>query len=292
MKKLLKTSIVSIILFLVVACSVTKEPKLISIDKLEIKSVDDSQNEISVNSQMKIYNPNWINLNSKDVDFKVFIDTIYVGKANLIEDLNLKKRDTSNVKICLKLKNTFLESKLILNDSIPFRIEGSAKISYLPKRYHFNFKYNIKLSDFINNLTNGLVNEGNIKIKNINLISLNLSNIQLNLLFNINNNLKIDYEINKLDVNFYNDKSYDNLVGSTSLDKPFTVKANNINELLTTVNIDPLKLGSSFISSILNKDKTIYIKINSLIIYKNIQIPLIIKKEATFNPLTLKINLK
>ena len=40
---------------------------------------------------------------SKEVDFKVYIDTIYVGNANLMEELNLKRRDTSNVKICLKL---------------------------------------------------------------------------------------------------------------------------------------------------------------------------------------------
>jgi LEA14-like dessication related protein len=292
MKSLIKISLVFILLFFVLACSVIKEPKLISIDKMEIKSVDDSENEISINSEIKIYNPNWINLNSKDINFNVFIDTICVGKANLIEDLKLKNRDTSNVKICLKLKRTFLESKLIFNDSISFKIKGSAKISFLPKRYYFNLKYDIKLSDLINNLTNGLVNDENIKIKNINLISLNISNIQFDLLFNIKNDVKIDYEINKLDVNFYSNKSYKNLVGNTSLEKPFTVKGNNINELLTTVNIDPLKLGSSLISNILNNDKTIYIKINSLIIYKNIQIPFIIKKEATFNPLTLKIRLK
>lgn len=292
----LSSKIISIFLILLflVACSTIKEPKLVSVEKiqLDLDTKSEFENEFSVISIMKIYNPNWFTIKSKEVNFKVYIDTFFVGKANIIGDMNIKKRDTANVKICLKFQKNFLESKINFKDSIRFSLLGSANIPYFPKKYFFNFDYNVKVSDFINNITDGLVNEGNIKIKDVKITNISLKNIQFNLLFNIQNNLKIDYVLNKLDVDIYDSKLFTKIIGNSSLNEPMNINANSVNEFSSIVNVNSFKLGTSLINSVMNKQHNLFINVNAIVSYKNILVPFTIRKEVEYNPLTLEIKLK
>ena len=292
----LSSKIISIFLILLflVACSTIKEPKLVSVEKiqLDLDTKSEFENEFSVISIMKIYNPNWFTIKSKEVNFKVYIDTFFVGKANIIGDINIKKRDTANVKICLKFQKNFLESKINFKDTIRFSLLSSANIPYFPKKYFFDFDYNVKLSDFINNITDGLVNEGNIKIKDVKITNISLKNIQFNLLFNIQNNLKIDYVLNKLDVDIYDSKLFTKIIGNSSLNEPMNINANSVNEFSSIVNVNSFKLGTSLINSVMNKQHNLFINVNAIVSYKNILVPFTIRKEVEYNPLTLEIKLK
>jgi LEA14-like dessication related protein len=282
------------ILLILVACSTLKDPKLVSVDKiqLDMDSTTEIQNNISIISSMKIYNPNWFTIKSNEVDFKVYIDTFFVGKANIIGELNLKKRDTGNVKVCLKLQKDFLESKINFKDTLQFSLLGSADIPYFPKKYYFNLEYKIKSSDFVNSITDGLINEGNIKIKEVKIDNLSVSNIQFNVLFNVNNTINMDYVINKLEVDIYNSKSFNKVIGNSSLNEPMNIKANSVNEFSTTVNVNTLKLGASLINSVMNKQNSLFMNVNAIVSYKNILFPFTIRKEVEYNPLTLQIRLK
>lgn len=292
----LSSKIISVFLIslFLVACSTIKEPELVSVEKiqLDLDSKSESKNEFSVISIMKIYNPNWFTIKSNEVNFKVYIDTFFVGKANIIGELNLKKRDTGNVKVCLKLQKDFLESKINFKDTLQFSLLGSADIPYFPKIYYFNLKYKIKASDFVNSISDGLINEGNIKINEVKINNLSINNIQFNVLFNINNNINMDYVINKLDVDIYNSKAFKKVIGNSSLNEPMNIKANSVNEFSTIVNVNTIKLGASLINSVMNKQNSLFMNVNAIVSYKNILVPFTIRKEVEYNPLTLEIKLK
>ena len=47
-------------LLIIGACSSIEEPKLVSVDKVEL--VSDNQEELIISSNLSIYNPNWFTL--------------------------------------------------------------------------------------------------------------------------------------------------------------------------------------------------------------------------------------
>ena len=115
--------------------------------------------------------------------------------------------------------------------------------------------------------------------------------IKLEVLFNLENKTKIEYQISKLDVQIYSSSSYTTLVGSTSIDESFTVLADTLNAFKANVNVNTLSMGSALFSNTIKSTNSFFIKVNAIVSYNNIEIPFVIKRRVAYNPLTLEIDL-
>ena len=271
------------------ACSSIQEPKLISIDKVEL--IDDTDEEFFIETDLSIYNPNWFDISTDDIVFKIFVNTLYVGSAEIAGGVLIAKKDTSNVVSLLKIQKNYLDSNININDSVLVNAIGTTKIPYINKDFYFEFDYKINLSDYILPFANEIITDSDIQIKEVNIKSIDLMKIKLEVLFNLNNTTKNEYEISKLDINIYNSSSYSTLVGSTNIEKGFTVLADTLNVFKSEVSINTLSMGSALFSNTIGNSNSFYIKVNSIVKYNKLEIPIIIKRRVDYNPLTLEINL-
>jgi|TARA_B110000211_G_C14059307_1_gene544797 LEA14-like dessication related protein len=274
---------------LIGACSSIQEPKLISIDKVEL--IDDTDEEFSIETDLSIYNPNWFDISTDDIAFKIFVNTIYVGSAEIAGGVLIAKKDTSNVVSLLKIQKNYLDSNININDSVLVNAIGTTKIPYINKDFYFEFDYKINLSDYILPFANEIITDSDIQIKEVNIKSIDLMKIKLEVLFNLNNTTKNEYEISKLDVSIYNSSSYSTLVGRSTIDKGFTVLADTLNVFESEVSINTLSMGSAIFSNTISNSNSFYIKVNSIVNYNKLEIPIVIKRRIDYNPLTLEIKL-
>jgi LEA14-like dessication related protein len=271
------------------ACSSIQEPKLISIDKVEL--IDDTDEEFFIETDLSIYNPNWFDISTDDIVFKIFVNTLYVGSAEIAGGVLIAKKDTSNVVSLLKIQKNYLDSNININDSVLVNAIGTTKIPYINKDFYFEFDYKINLSDYILPFANEIITDSDIQIKEVNIKSIDLMKIKLEVLFNLNNTTKNEYEISKLDVSIYNSSSYSTLVGRSTIDKGFTVLADTLNVFKSEVSINTLSMGSALLSNTIGNSNSFYIKVNSIVKYNKLEIPIIIKRRVDYNPLTLEIKL-
>ena len=288
MKAIFYLLIISSFIF-IGACSSIQEPKLISIDKVEL--IDDTDEEFSIETDLSIYNPNWFDISTDDIAFKIFVNTIYVGSAEIAGGVLIAKKDTSNVVSLLKIQKNYLDSNININDSVLVNAIGTTKIPYINKDFYFEFDYKINLSDYILPFANEIITDSDIQIKEVNIKSIDLMKIKLEVLFNLNNTTKNEYEISKLDVSIYNSSSYSTLVGRSTIDKGFTVLADTLNVFESEVSINTLSMGSAIFSNTISNSNSFYIKVNSIVNYNKLEIPIVIKRRIDYNPLTLEIKL-
>ena len=274
---------------LIGACSSIQEPKLISIDKVEL--IDDTDEEFFIETDLSIYNPNWFDISTDDIVFKIFVNTLYVGSAEIAGGVLIAKKDTSNVVSLLKIQKNYLDSNININDSVLVNAIGTTKIPYINKDFYFEFDYKINLSDYILPFANEIITDSDIQIKEVNIKSIDLMKIKLEVLFNLNNTTKNEYEISKLDVSIYNSSSYSTLVGRSTIDKGFTVLADTLNVFESEVSINTLSMGSAIFSNTISNSNSFYIKVNSIVNYNKLEIPIVIKRRIDYNPLTLEIKL-
>jgi len=288
MRALIYIFIVVVFLF-IGACSSIKNPDIISIEKVEL--IENADTDIIISAEIKLYNPNWVKLSGNDVSLSIFIDTSYIGVAEIIDDIVIAKHDTSNVSFILKIQKDCLSSDLNIKDSINVHILGSTNMPYTGKKFYFELDYKLDISDYVMPIADEFIKEGDIQIKDVKIKSIDLMEIKLEVLFNLENKTKIEYQISKLDVQIYTSPSYTTLVGGTSIDESFTVFSDTLNVFKSNVNVNTLSMGSALFSNTMNSSNSFYIKVNSIVNYNNIEIPFTIKRRVDYNPLTLEIEL-
>ena len=149
------------------ACSSIQEPKLISIDKVEL--IDDIDEEFFIETDLSIYNPNWFDISTDDIVFKIFVNTLY-GSAEIAGGVLIAKKDTSNVVSLLKIQKNYLDSNININDSVLVNAIGTTKIPYINKDFYFEFDYKINLSDYILPFADEIINASDFKSYGVEII--------------------------------------------------------------------------------------------------------------------------
>jgi len=282
-------SIIAISLFLI-ACNSIKDPELVSVDNISISLIDD--NSYSMVTELKIYNPNKFTLQSKDIKFDLYMDSLFLGKILLMDDFYIKKLDTSSLKTNLILQPKLFANPISLNDEINLSAKGSAKISIIPFKYKFDIAHKLKLSDLINPLLEKNLSESDIKFKSIKIENIRFSTVDFLSLFNFKNNFNFDYNIKNLDIEIFDSKNFDNLIGRSSIKTPITVvKKSKVNvESITSLNT--AKLSKSILTNILRKSHSLFVRANVIIIFNQIEVPLTILKQVDYNPFTQEIKIQ
>jgi len=271
------------------SCSSFKAPKLVSVNN--VKLLSDTKDQITLETDLTVLNPNWFDISSSDVAFKIYVGDKYVGTADISDGFNLIKDDTSSIISTLIIEKSFLDSNFNIKDSVVVNVMGSSKVPYMQKYFYFEFDYKINLEDYFISLTNEIVKELDLKIKKVEVKNIDLMKINLEVYFNLNNLTKNEYEVTKLDINIYNSPSYSKIIGRTSIDDSFVIKADTLNVFKSNVNINTLSMGTALLSNTISKMNSFYIEVNSTINYKKLEIPVSIKKKLDYNPLTFEIML-
>jgi len=289
MKLFLKYFLIVLIILSFTTCSSIKDPKLISIENVELKSVGESFNVIT---DLKIYNPNKFAIHSKDVDIELFLDGLFIGKINLLNEFKLKRQDTLKLKSRLILEPKLFKQKVSLNDTLNLNLKGSAKVSFIPLNYKFNIEQNLILSDLLEPLIKNNLKGSDFNFKSIQIENIRLSSFDIVSALTFNNNFDFDYSIEKLNIEIYDSKNYNNLIGESNIDNHIKVKNQSEVDIKSTITLNSAKLGKSILKNLLKKRYSLFVKVNAIVDFNQIQFPLTILREVDYNPITQKIYIK
>ena len=131
-----------------------------------------------------------------------------------------------------------------------------------------------------------------IQISEVSVKKINVKNTSLEVVFMLDNKSKRTYQIKTLDVNIYKTSSYENLLGRSEIKDIFIVHADTLNQFTSQVEINNFKMGPSLFSNTMSEKNSFFIIVNAQVEYKNIELPIIIKRRMDYNPVTLEFELK
>lgn len=271
------------------ACSTIKDPKLVSLENVDVNSVG---NSFSILTDLNIYNPNNFSLYSKNVNVELFLDDLFVGKINLLNQFKVKRKDTLKLRSKLNLDPMLFDQKVSLDDTLNLNLRGSAKISFIPLNYKFNIQQKLMLSDLIEPLVENNLKDSNINFKSIHIKNIGLSRVDMISVLTFKNNFNFDYSIEKLNVEIYDSSRYNNIIGESNIENPIEVKNNNEFEIESAITLNTAKLGKSILKNLLKKRYTLFVKVNVIINFNQIKLPFSIFKELDYNPITQEIYIK
>lgn len=274
----------------ITSCSSIKTPELNSINNIEITN-ENSENIFLV-SEISVFNPNRFSISTKDISFNLYVDSLYVGKGEVDNELILAKNESTNITTSLVINKSNLKSFSSLKDSVSLNILGSSTIPYISKKYYFDLKYNIYPNDLISFFTERLMEDIKIKITEVKLKKLNIKNILLDFVFVLDNKSLMECKVKNLDIKLFKTNAYKDLIGSSEIKDEFTVESNTINQFESQLKMNILKIGTAFFLNSINNENSFFIEVNSIIEYNNLELPITIKRRIDYNPLTLEIELK
>ena len=104
-----------------------------------------------------MFNPNRFSISTKDISFNLYVDSLYVGKGEVDNELILAKNESTNINTSLVINKSNLKSFSSLKDSVSLNILGSSTIPYISKKYYFDLKYNIYPNDLISFFVHGFI---------------------------------------------------------------------------------------------------------------------------------------
>ncbi len=273
----------------ITSCSSIKTPELNSINNIEITN-ENSENIFLV-SEISVFNPNRFSISTKDISFNLYVDSLYVGKGEVDNELILAKNESTNITTSLVINKSNLKSFSSLKDSVSLNILGSSTIPYISKKYYFDLNYNIYPNDLISFFTERLMEDIKIKITEVKLKKLNIKNILLDFVFVLDNKSLMECKVKNLDIKLFKTNAYKDLIGSSEIKDEFTVESNTINQFESQLKMNILKIGTAFFLNSINNENSFFIEVNSIIEYNNLELPITIKRRIDYNPLTLEIEL-
>jgi LEA14-like dessication related protein len=289
MKTFLRYFFIVLIILGVTACSTIKDPRFISIENVEVKTVGES---FYIITDLEMYNPNKFALHSKDVDIELFIDKLFIGNVSLLSEFKVKKLDTLKLRSRLILEPKLFKNKISLKDTLNLRAKGSTKVSFIPLNYKFDIKQNLILSDLLEPLIKNKLKNSDFNFKSIQLENIRLSSVDIESALTFNNNFNFDYSIEKLNIEIYDSKKHNNLIGESNINNPIKVEKQSEAEIVSNISLNTAKLGKSILKNLLKKRHSLFVKVNAIIDFNKIQIPLTMLKELEYNPITQEIFIK
>jgi len=289
MKLFLKYFIVISVMLGVTACSTIKDPKLVSIENVEVQPFGES---FIILTDLKIYNPNKFSLHSKDVNIELFMGDLFIGNISLLNEFKVKKQDTLKLRSKLNLDPGLFKQNISLNDSLNLSLKGSAKVSFIPLNYKFHIEQKLILSDLLDPFLEKNLKDSDFNFKSISIRNIKLSRFDIVSALTFKNNFNFDYSIEKLNVEIYDSKRYNNLIGKSNIDDPIKVESQSEVDIESTITLNTAKLGKSILKNILKKGYSLFVKVNAIVDFNQIQFPITIFKEVEYNPITQEVNIK
>ena len=272
----------------IISCNFINPPELIDIENVEINDLN--KDTLQLNLILKIHNNNSIRVKAKKITFDLKVNDIYIANGIVIDDVNIKSNDTSEIEVIIYIEKKCISDLIEIQDSLQLNIIGSAKIPLLNYRLRFNEKLTISISEYMNQLTDNVIKKEDIKLEELKIKSVNISNTVVKSKINFTNSSGLSYTISKLNILFFNDKNLENQLGASIPQEDIMIYNDTSTIIKTIIKLDNMKMGLSLLNNSLNKNNIMYMKISTHIKYHNINFPIILIEKITYNPLTLKID--
>tara|TARA_B100000767_G_scaffold238772_1_gene233683 strand:- start:6697 stop:7560 length:864 start_codon:yes stop_codon:yes gene_type:complete len=276
-------------LIFIVSCGSFHDPELLSTDNIE--KLEQTKDNILVQSDLSIYNPNWFTISSDDIHFKLFVDTNFIASAEINEGFELIKMDTSNVSAMINIQKSQLDFISNIEDTVLVNVVGSMALPYFDSRYYFDFDYKLNVNEYVLPFANQFIEQSNVQIKEIKFIGVDLFKTSFEVLLSFDNTSSFEYEINNLVVEVYKTESYLTMLGETKLSNSFMVYPDTVNQFKSIVSVKTLSMSSSLFSNSINNSNSFFLKVNLIANYNNIEIPISLNRRIDYNPLTLEIEI-
>ena len=145
---------------LLITSCVFQEPEMTSFDSIDVIEMEDKHAEVDISITLNNSNSQKMTLN--DAEFDIFINSIYFGKATLLEPVVLPKNGQHPVKLhmSMKLDKGLAEMAIalgfaVLTNNINMIVKGEAKGAMGLFRHSFEVDHTEKIEwDDLKNMTN------------------------------------------------------------------------------------------------------------------------------------------
>ncbi len=140
------------------ACSVFETPELVSFDGYKLNEMN--ANNIKVNLDVVIDNPNWYAIKVKNAAVDLFVEDNKLGEIKINEKIKMKRKKESKIAVPLTLE---LEQGAMIKmvgwavrDSINLQFRGYVKAGtfFFYKKFPVDLKKNISTKNITKNLFN------------------------------------------------------------------------------------------------------------------------------------------
>ena len=281
--------IIIVFFLLVTGCSPIQNPEFKSIDRLEL--LEEKNDELILDLDLRVFNPNWFSIFVKDMSVDLYIDKLKIGNMSFGDSLLLPKNQNTIITSSLIVKKNLLKSFKNLTDSISVHVLGSMAVPYT-FNYYYDFSYDSYIKNFKSLFSGELTKDIDIQIHEVRIKDLTIQNTTLELSFLLDNQSNMECEVKSLDVNVYKTSNYKDLVGNSSIQDSFIVHADTLNQFVSNVKVNNMKMGSTLLLNTLSGKNSFFIIVNSIIEYNNIEVPILLKRRVDYNPITLEIELQ
>jgi LEA14-like dessication related protein len=267
-------------------CNTLQAPLFIDVEGFDVESHSDS---VYINSDIIIYNPNWHKLEVSKFMYSVFLDTIHLGEGVFKDELTLPSKDSTIISTRFLLNNFELENFVNLSDSALLTVKCSTLIPIVNSTY--SFEYEIELFQHLEKLINHSLIKENFEIKNINLNSISLTDIQVDFDVEVSNNNHLNYTIDSLSFVMFKSKKLKNKIGQTSISDSFIVEKDSLNQFNVSMQLNSLMMASSLFFKTIDQDIYYYVKITGILVFNGIAVPIDLIKKVEIDLSTMKLKL-
>lgn len=140
------------------ACSVFETPELVSFDGYKLNEMN--ANNIKVNLDVVIDNPNWYAIKVKNAAVDLFVEDNKLGEIKINEKIKMKRKKESKIAVPLTLE--LAQGAMIkmvgwaVRDSINLQFRGYVKAGtfFFYKKFPVDLKKNISTKNITKNLFN------------------------------------------------------------------------------------------------------------------------------------------
>tara|TARA_X000000368_G_C22986144_1_gene692243 strand:+ start:126 stop:998 length:873 start_codon:yes stop_codon:yes gene_type:complete len=280
------------LLFLITfsSCVNINDPEVVDFKIIDINK--DSTNNLIVKTNVEIYNPSFLNLNTDELKINVFYDTVLLAHTLFDNQINITNQDTSNLETDFVINSSALKYFSNFQDSVLLKIIGYTKISFLNKKYFFSTDYSLSPNLEISKISNFLIDKFGLKISKIKFLNANIDEVNLNIGLSLENIDEFNLSINKLETFIYSDANHQDLLGVSILDTSRLNSFNNSSIVYSNVKLNSLKLTKLLFLNSLSGNNNLHVMINSIVDFDGINLPISINKEIHYNPLTFEAEIK
>ena len=272
------------------SCFNLNDPEVIDFKIIDINK--DSTDNLIAKTNVEVYNPSLFNLNTDELKINVFYDTILLAHTFFNNQINIPNKDTSNLETDFVINSSALKYFTNFQDSVLLNVIGYTKIPFLNKKYFFNTDYSLSPNEEISKISNFLIDKFGLKISKINFLNANINEVNINIGLTLENIDEFNLSINKLETFIYSDANYKNLLGVSILDTTGLISFNNSSVVYSNVKLNSLKLTKLLFLNSFSRKNVLHVKVNSIVDFDGINIPISINKEIHYNPLTFQAEIK
>ncbi len=256
-------------------------PELVGVKDFKFSMINDSV--VTTESKILIKNNNKYDINIHNFSYDIYIGSQKIGKGFSSDDNNkLKSNEISEVHVLSEFFINKLEdflSDTITKDSIPIKFKANFRLTFFKIKAKRDYCFFQNDDELIALFFNSETISDFLKVKSVKPVNGDLEKTTLLIEMELINKFPVDFVIETINVNVFNNKNSDTPLGSGDIKNQISVIKNQNVLIPFDVTINNINSISSVFEKIQTNDPKYYIKGNVTIILNDKRIFLPIQLE-------------